>query len=115
MSELGEKIIAEVRRLVAEKPEYVYQQPFGMCVYVSGGCGSCLIGQALFNLGLIDASLERTIHNGATAFGLIEHLGLDIENTELVWLRNVQFAQDSHAPWGEAVNHADDEVSRDAA
>lgn len=116
MSEVGQKIIAKVKEKAAATPDFVYEPPRpdaafgkGTCVNVLDGKGSCIIGQALFDLGLIDASLEADEeHNGSDAGRLIEHLGLAVDRGEVTWLKDVQFWQDRQDTWAFAVQHANE-------
>lgn len=115
MSELGQQLIAVVRRKVAEKPDYIYEQPVperDTCLYVHDGKPSCLIGQALWEVGLIGADLETVDkrHNSDSITVLAQFLGIKgyLDEDELLWLRRVQQQQDDRKPWGRAVAVADD-------
>lgn len=126
MSELGQQIIAKVREIAAEQPDFVYHEPPGAvsCVYVHDGRPSCIIGQALWALGLIDATLEHdetpvlqpgTVYspakpNKVTSRDLFKHLGIEVDTEEAKWLRAVQSFQDSQFCWLLAVERADDDV-----
>lgn len=127
MSDLGQQLIAIVRKKAAERPDFVYVSPEGMrehvitgqpvngnCEYIhADGQPGCLIGQALFEAGIIDASLRDDPSPPAgglnqTVFSrLAEALELPIDQDELRWLRRVQLEQDGLKPWGEAVRLAD--------
>lgn len=107
MSELGQQIIAEVRKIVAEDPSYRYES--GRCAYVLYGQPACLIGKALWNLDVIDASLETHLGgvNTEEVDTLAGALGLDIDPDEMLWLRAAQTTQDEHETWGYAIEVAD--------
>lgn len=109
MSVLGQQLISAVRAHAAEKPDHIYKSPYGhgTCVYVYDGCPSCLIGQALWDLGLIDASFAGTAGNHVPFFSVVDHLGLVLDPDERKWLREVQYHQDARHSWGEAVAKAD--------
>jgi hypothetical protein len=131
MSVIGEQLISIVREKAAESPDYVYEKPLatypaqGMfdgyqdnaCVYVHDGCPSCLIGKALWDAGLIDASLEKTDANftamvpNSTISDTVKALNT-LEVGEWNWLGHVQTFQDSLKPWGVAVEGADSEAAR---
>lgn len=122
MSEIGQQVINAVRSKAAENPEFVYINPLGsnpdifgpeeFCVYVRDRCPSCLIGHALWNLDLIDASLEEHGYNGVAVDDLLAWLESagkidDLDSDEIKWLGNAQAAQDAQKPWGEAISFAD--------
>jgi hypothetical protein len=105
MSELGQKLIAEVRAVAAETPGLVYR---GLCQYVYGGRPACLIGHALWNLGLIDETLEhRSVNDDGVRF-IANHLDIALDDAEETWLALTQSGQDNGAPWGTAVANADE-------
>lgn len=111
MTVLGEQLINSVRAHAAEKPDFIYKSPFGdgsSCVYVFEGCASCLIGQALFDAGLIDALFEDNDGNHEPFGSLTDRLDLALDPHERKWLREVQYWQDGRHPWGEAVMRADE-------
>jgi hypothetical protein len=106
MSEVGEKLINEVRMVAAGNPDFIYDEPedsagCGLgCLYVHKGSPSCLIGRALWNLGYIDSSIEGTERN-AVSIDSFPGLGLDLD--EANWLQKVQTRQDNGEPWGHCV------------
>lgn len=114
MSEIGAKIAAEVNRLAAEFPDFIYQadEDKDQCVYVENGQPSCLYGHALWNLGLIDARIEnatmlncgRLVNvNYQTVDLIASYLGLNLDEDELEAFSESQDKQDSSRPWGVAV------------
>ncbi|MBO0676905.1 hypothetical protein JRC04_05470 [Mycolicibacterium sp. S2-37] len=111
MSEFGQKLIATVREVASEKPDFVYGD--GQCRYVVDGQPSCLIGQALWRLDLIDASIESRDANHDGIDTLLERLVLDedLDEAEVEWLEAAQTRQDNRAPWGVAVGDADRRAS----
>lgn len=115
MSEIGQKIIAGIRKLAEEQPDFRYHPPDGdTCVYVHDGEGSCGVGRVLLDLGLITAELEhdRTRVGGAAAneagaTDLLEHLNVPLDLPEADWISRYQNQQDVEQPWGRAVQSAD--------
>lgn len=102
-------VIAEIRRLAAEKPDYVYKKPPGsaLCAnwYWDGDrrVGSCIVGQALGNLVGLDAV---PIGNGSSISML--NAGIPVgPRGKTQWVAMVQCEQDQGLPWGEAVAFAD--------
>lgn len=114
MSDLGQQLIKYVRAHAAEKPDFVYNTGLAPdapgCVYVYDGCASCLIGQALWDAGLIDASFEQNPTNHCPVGSLVDALQLSIDGVEQRWLRTVQYYQDARYTWGDAVRLADEEI-----
>lgn len=107
-------LIAEVRRVAAERPDYNYREEirkvgFDDCVYqLPNGEPGCLIGQGLFPLmedknifsefpGLNEDDVE-----GLEVAGLI-----DGTEREIAWLSRAQIRQDAGFTWSEAVAVAD--------
>lgn len=106
MSELGEQIIQAVRDIADERSIYTHGGP---CRYVFDGEPACLVGHALWRVGLIDADFERSCWNREGVIDLLdgEALGVKCDWPELQWLGAVQDAQDARIAWGEAVDIAD--------
>lgn len=112
----GKELVAEVRRLAAEQPDFIYGNQEGAeeneCSYFGCAVGdsngqACIVGQAMTNLGVDMERLEDLEKSGISAGiiaaledGLvpIKHTGEDAQ-----WLANVQYYQDNGRPWGEAV------------
>ena len=126
MSEAGQKILAEVRKVAAEQPDYVY--PFLRCKYMSDeGRPMCIIGHALFNLGYLPTPVPL-IYEGHGVETVLDRLNIQVDMAEVYWLNKVQEAQDGHAvihsrhipsmtkfdrrlTWGDAIRYADGELS----
>lgn len=106
MSEFGQQLIEETKKVAANNPDFVYKKERG-CVYVRNGQPSCLIGHALWNLGLIDASLETCSDNESGVEEIIDALHLNVDGDEQVWLDNAQSSQDIGKSWGQAISLAD--------
>ncbi|AAN12764.1 gp124 [Mycobacterium phage Omega] len=104
MSELGQKLINEIRMVAAGNPDYVYEyEEGGLCRYIMNGQPSCLVGHGLHRLGLIDAALEPHDYNYSCFEDLEERLDLGLDSDEVHWVERVQIAQDGGRTWGEAV------------
>ncbi len=105
-----EALAAEVRKVAAENPDYVY--PENNCVYFDReGQPSCIVGHGLYRLGVTaddlevedDSDLVR-VENAENVWGLFRGLS----SQSLDWMAEVQWNQDVHIPWGEAVRRADE-------
>jgi hypothetical protein len=111
--EIVDRLVAAVREVAAEKPDFVYDAPYGGCVYVADKQPSCIVGQAAWRLGLIDATFEKDDGinmSGVTTF--LRELGADLGDDETLYgrefLDTVQVKQDEGVPWGDAVEIADE-------
>lgn len=108
MSERGQALINEVRMVAAKNPDFVYQAPEDPagasrgCLYVHDGCPSCLVGQAMWNLGMIDAELEGEESNHC-AIRFFPRISAILDDDEIAWLGRVQERQDNGEPWGHCV------------
>lgn len=118
-----EPMVREVRRLAAERPDFVYEdQPdslgAGVCFYYGadgkGGGTGCIIGEAAKALGASPATLQCM--DDSVDFGDVLAIALDIppfiddtqgEHEARRWLATVQGYQDSGMDWGSAVAKAD--------
>lgn len=112
MSLTGRKLIAAVRAAANENPDFVYETTTDGCVYVNNGQASCIVGRGAWDLGLIDSTFENDSENAGGVVSLLDTLGLRLGTDEINWLATVQDAQDSHVPWGKAVEKADEEVGK---
>ena len=113
MTEIGQSLIDAVRKAANDDPDFIYHKPRGgeLCYYVYGAKPSCIVGKAAWNLGLIDASFEKTSDNTSGVSGLMERLAIDLEFDEQEWLEEAQNAQDTGASWFAAVRRADRAVA----
>ena len=99
---------AEVKKVAAERPDYVYSEE--PCQYQYDGKPSCIVGHALHRLGVsiealeaLDAAQEG---GGVPASGLPSYLPILVEEgsrSALLSVCEAQEAQDDGIPWGEAV------------
>ncbi|WPH57743.1 hypothetical protein [Mycobacterium phage WXIN] len=106
MSELGQRIKHKVQMIAAGNPDFIYEKPADSraCVYVDIGAPSCIIGRALWNLNLIDESLEESRFNTFDIRTLLdEYLDIEIDEDEAKWLASVQLKQDWGWSWGHSV------------
>lgn len=77
------------------------------CVYVYDGAGSCLLGNALLDADIIDATFDKISMNKSHFRDVVDALGLSLDADEMSWLTEVQHQQDRKRPWGIAVIKAD--------
>ena len=112
MSELGQKIIAEVRKVAAEHPDYIYQKidgvSHGSCLYIYNNKPSCIIGHALWNVGLIDANWKGDTRAISDIRSIIGCEGWPLDSSEINWLAAVQHSQDRGTTWSGSVRAADE-------
>ncbi len=116
MSELGQKIIAETRKVAAGNPDFVYQKISGACKYVRNGNPDCIIGHALWNVGLIDADCPWDGYGVSSISNVIRDVdwGKGLDSDEVGWLSIVQDSQDTGYSWREAIAKADREDPEEA-
>lgn len=103
----GSDLVAEVRRLADEQPDFIYKQPSGShCSYrPQGGNDGCIVGQALRRLGwevpflLDDGPIDDNIQEG--------RFPVDATRAEARWLLSIQSWQDCGASWGKAIHYTD--------
>jgi hypothetical protein len=115
------EIIQEVRRLAAERPDYVYdegEEPEGgdsiRCFYWKDDRPSCIFGHALFRLGVTPERLQAAdavAPVGDSIESLLNRLAVGETPTETQWMGTVQRRQDDGWAWGEAVAATDREIS----
>ena len=100
-----EEFTVAIEKAVADKGEdYVYNVPDDAkksCVYVYGGQPSCLIGQALANMGLpLDSRWDDLSSSSASH---ILRLFFDTPDTVIHAATRAQNTQDRMETWGEAL------------
>jgi len=96
MSKNGIRVIEAVRELASAQPDYVYGQR--ICVYVERDSvgewrPSCLIGQALWSVGLIDEGwidANNKLHNTQEIRVINRPCGFGFDDNEVNWLGRVQ-------------------------
>ena len=103
-----QEVITTLRAVVAERPDYVYTNPFpddaGTCRYVHGDTPGCLVGHVLHRLGVPLEELSR--HEGKNACSVAADL-LDGISSDASWaIEHAQFRQDLGDTWAEALKAA---------
>lgn len=121
-----EKVIAEIRTLAQERPDFVYidqryeyeteeerEEGFHACGYAGYTAGStlgegCIVGQALSRLGVDEETL--LYHDGASGNNVVARLSDDwaspANSDAYRWIKMVQRQQDDGSAWGDAVSYA---------
>lgn len=105
------EVISEIRKIADLNPETVYSRDIfdqgdDFCRYVVDGQGSCIVGRALVNLGIIPQRLHE--FEGLKAQDVLVRIGVDLDHSDQTeWVNRVQFHQDANAPWRIAVEKAD--------
>lgn len=109
MSDLGCQLIAEVRKVAADNPLFQYYNGEDeSCKYISNGGPDCLIGHALWNIGLIDADWQGDRQSRSDIRNIVEWAEWELDASEVDWLAHVQQSQDNSCPWGRCIRQADD-------
>lgn len=110
----------EVLKLAAEKPDFIYESDpnaVEACAYLvwdkDEARGSCIMGQALMNLGV--DPLELSKYEGADISAVVSALNGGEEphyhrDPFDFWLSYVQGRQDAGYTWSKAVEFADEMV-----
>lgn len=109
-----EQLIAEVRRLAKEQPDFIYERSFGsfFCKYTSGAnCSGCIFGQAVMNLWPDSLNTLKAVDdsNNFGIKGLFQQLSIEATRDEIHWCMNVQDYQDKKINWGCCVIRADNQ------
>lgn len=109
------QVISEIRKIAGLNPEIVYGRDIfdpgdDVCRYVIDGKGSCIVGRALVNLGIVPEHLHE--FEGLTAADVLFRLSVDTDHSDQTeWVDRVQFHQDHSASWKNAVEKADRFIS----
>jgi len=113
------RLVAEVRALAAEKPDFVYtaiafhadRHGGGeKCSYVHGDECGCIIGHAAVRAGMsLDELREKDDDDEDTSVS-VQFAEYGLSADRMGWLSKVQHGQDTKLPWGAAVSKADDEI-----
>ncbi|QWS68251.1 hypothetical protein SEA_VANLEE_135 [Gordonia phage VanLee] len=110
-TDLDLAFVHAVRRLVAEAPEFVYEAPDSKrgCVYIVNGCGSCIVGQALIEVGFTpervgsyDPHGKHSAKSAADAMAGLGGFSWQVRR----WADQLQDVQDGENPWGTALAEA---------
>jgi hypothetical protein len=106
------EVMDSLTKIVSEQGEdFIYQPPegtLGQCQYVHNGRPDCLVGKALYQLG-VSVDLLRTLdHEGGMNIGKVDlaQLGLDMPPEALEALDTAQMLQDGQETWGTALQAA---------
>lgn len=118
------QLVAAVRKVAAEKPDYHYRQENAFCTYFKRAgdeqfVPSCLVGHGLAAVGVTPDELikdDSFVVSGANTVS-VEGLASDPDSglkftdvgTAMSWLMKAQGVQDDDGTWGEAVRAADEE------
>lgn len=105
MSEQGQLLIAAVRNAADRNPFHIFQ---GTCLYVANGDAACLVGHGLWDMGVIDSTLQTSQFNDEGVGKVLEWLGIQVDDAELEWLEDVQEAQDCRHTWQDSIRGADE-------
>ena len=116
MNITSSQVVAEVRKLAEERPDFVYRDQPGStfdCSYLGAfvpaegepysGEG-CIVGQALTRLGVDESDLRMVERTSAKA-ALVD-LDIECSEADLDWLSEVQGLQDDRSSWRQAVAFA---------
>ncbi|AOZ63608.1 hypothetical protein SEA_WEASELS2_18 [Rhodococcus phage Weasels2] len=102
----------EVRRLAKARPYFQYMPPGGhldSCQYLDEQdgqlVGSCIVGQALVNLGVDKEKLLK--QEGLPAYTVLANLCETDDKDAQEWIDYVQGRQDAGQCWEQAVYQAD--------
>lgn len=98
-----QQFIAEVRKVVAENPDFIYPNSF--CSYLQ--CNTaCLFGVVLSNLGVTQSYL-RTCESKTISI-VLRLLKLEFDDDIINWASNIQASQDDgRYTWQQALEMAD--------
>ena len=104
-------LIAQVRELAADNPEFVYKKQAGACTYWPDDDNpqGCIVGAGLKNLGfntskgLYSDFVDRQPHVTCNSW----RAWAGKNDRQRRWVRCVQAEQDAGATWGRAVKLAD--------
>lgn len=105
------QVISEIRQIADKSPDIVYSRDIfnpgdDPCRYIVDGKGSCIVGRALVNLGVVPERLHE--FEGMKARDVLFRLSVDTDHSDQTeWINRIQFHQDASVPWGIAVEKAD--------
>lgn len=114
-----DKVESAVRNLAEQFPEAVYEKPAAevptKCSYVTGECRhgageGCIFGQALRDVGVdrnVLARFEQESGGDTSLDNLLAYLGIEYDDADMDWAKNVQHKQDTGWNWRAAVGFAD--------
>ena len=108
-----DEVVAEVKAIADERPDYIYPYSFNeeVCMYFSDGQPSCIVGHWLARRGVTVDDI-RPFNTGAGP-SVFRSLGIaNLDSATVHFLSNVQAAQDTGTPWGEAFAKGLDQIQR---
>jgi hypothetical protein len=107
------QVMAMLKTVVSERPDYVYSAPEYMITEESASCfyvhadedgspvsAGCIVGAVLNRLGVPLEDLQK--YEGATALQMVRKVADGVSKETGHVLRNAQFLQDGGSTWGEA-------------
>lgn len=104
MSEIGQKLIAEIRKAAADNPNKIVG--VGKCIYFDvRGAPSCLVGYGLAALGVTSLGGLDNVEPFDNIYPSL--FGGELDDEEASWVQAVQDHQDNQLGWSEAVALAD--------
>ena len=109
-----EQVVAWVRALAEEQPDFVYTVVGNDCKYEpdADNPNGCIVGAAMRNFG---KSVDGRAYNGYAAQDAVrKSLGMDLIEAPTIharWINWVQTRQDTGRSWSEAVKQADREIT----
>lgn len=118
MSTIGQQLIEAIRATAANDPDRVMRD--GGAYWNLDGTPCCLVGHGLASLGLLpplqgndrEEFIELDEHWNYEGFtALLNKGGLpgleDLDDIEILWIREAQIHQDEERTWGRSVELAD--------
>ena len=114
----ADQVLDQIKTIAAENPDHVYEAPadlatdLGRCLYVHYDEPGCIVGKALFDLGVSLGDLttfgdDARLGGGAPAESLLKELGIiGCLDSASGRIQSIQSRQDRGIPWGEAVEGA---------
>lgn len=95
-------LVEAVRQVAAEQPDVV-----AISQYAEGFEPCCIVGTALFNLGVPIEQLQEWDQDPDGTGCSVASITNNGVTSDIAWLGSVQTLQDSEYCWGEAVSSAD--------
>ena len=104
------EIVKSVRKLARKHPKVWYDKgKESYCCYSRGLCSNnsvgCIFGQVLSSYGIDVVSIDNRGAEDIDA--LLSELGINWEDVDQDWFREVQEHQDNGMTWGESIELAD--------
>lgn len=107
-----EAVVAAVRVIVMEAPNFIYEAPNRQCVNWSDGLSDCIVGTFAMNIDPRVALTVRASLNASELFDILcEAAGVATDYQARQFLTEIQIQQDDRVPWGRAFNKALEEMN----